>query len=418
LRILFLTHRVPFPLDRGDRIRAYHLLRFLASRADVSLACVSQETTPDASRKALAALCERVAIEPTSRSVRAVHSSLSLLAGGSATEGYFWSPLLNTTLTRWAEDTRFDAVVCFCSGMYRYCVQPSLSEVPTIVDVVDVDSQKWSECAANARMPFSWIRRWESHRVAKLERRIAAFASDIFLISEDERSLFQRVTGHSAAAVATNGVDIEHFGESLKSHPEPRTCVFLGVLNYQPNVDAVMWFARHIWPGVRCRFTDARLRIVGRNPTAEVQALSKCAGIEVNANVPDVRPYLANSEVAVAPLRIARGVQNKVLESMAAGLPVVATPAALAGLKVEKGSDAICADSVDEWQSAIETLFTDTERRRLIAANGRAYVEKHHNWNQTLTPFGDALARVDACYREHDPSVQRHEGEAKEMCVS
>lgn len=390
MNVLLLTHRTPFPPDRGDRIRSYQLLRYLSQRARVSLACVTQEPTQTRTLAELERWCERVSVHPTSAVGRALRDVWSLGVGGSATEGHFWSPALASTIRDWNAKEPFDAVVCFCSGMYRYAEMPELRNARQVVDLVDVDSEKWAECAASGRAPVSWVHRLEARRVRRLERRIAAKADAVSVISDDEQSLFCRATGRADAVVVGNGVDTDYFCPS-EAEAEQDACCFVGVLNYQPNVDGVVWFVSNVWPQVRKTRPQAVLRIVGRSPGAAISRLAKVDGVEVHADVPDVRPYLRRSSVAVAPLRISRGVQNKVIEAMAMGRPVLATHGALTGLLIQQGKDAVCADSAHRWTDELLSLFSDSERRRRIGAAAREYALRHHAWDQKLTPLGSVL---------------------------
>lgn len=367
------------------------MLRYFSQRALVSLACVTQEPTSSSTRSELDRWCERVSIRPTSTFSRALRDVRSLATGRSATEGHFWSPALASDVRDWNEETPFDAVVCFCSGMYRYAEMPELRNAHQVVDLVDVDSEKWAECAASGRAPVSWVHRLESQRVRRLERRIANKADAVTVISDDERSLFLRSTGRADAIVVGNGVDTDYFCPT-GVESEQDTCCFVGVLNYQPNVDGMVWFASHVWPQVRKARPQARLKIVGRRPCTAISRLAKVDGVEVHADVPDVRPYLQGSAVAIAPLRISRGVQNKVIEAMAMGRPVLATRGALTGISVQLGEEAVCADGAAQWAADLLSLFSDKERRHRIGAAAREYVLRQHAWDRSLAPLWDALS--------------------------
>lgn len=406
MRLLFLTHRVPFPPNRGDRIRAYHLLRHVASRHDVSLGCVSDEDTSQTARAELAALCEQVAIEKTTRFERLFRDVASLARGRSATEGHFWSPVLAATLRGWSDANAFDAIICFCSSMYPYSQLRQLRDVPVIVDLVDVDSEKWRELALVSQPPVSWLQRLESLRVRRLENEIAKAARDIFLTTELEACDFARLTNCRTPRVANNGVDLAYFFPQAARSGETTSCSFVGVLDYQPNVEAVNWFVEEIFPRLQKHFPYLTFKIVGRSPSSSVKALERQPGVQVHANVPDVRPYLASSAVVVAPLRVARGVQNKVLEAMAMGRPVVASPAALSGITPKIREEVFSAENTDEWLSAITQLIEDSPLAAACGAAARRYCERNHDWDNCLAPFSEALSRV-----------QRHGAEQRAYAV-
>lgn len=392
MRVLLLTHRVPHPPDRGDRIRSFHLLKFLAERAEVSLACPSEEPVAESSSLVLDRLCAQVAICPTSWFGRSRRAAWSLARGRSATEGYFWHPQLARTIRAWASDVKFDAIVCYCSGMFRYTLLPELREAPVLVDLVDVDSQKWIECARRASFGKKSLYELESARVWKLEGEIAERAATVTLVSEEERELFRRIGCSSAVQVVGNGVDLDYFSRQPDSPAvAPLTCCFVGVLNYPPNVDGLRWFVELVWPAVLAEVPGARFKIVGKSPQQQVERLATAPGVELHANVPDVRPFLAQSAVAVAPMQFARGVQNKVLEAMAMQKAVVATPQSLEGLGAQAGAEVLAATDVDDWREALVSLMKDSARAERLGHRARAYVESNHRWDDCLAPLADYL---------------------------
>ncbi|MCA9175167.1 MAG: glycosyltransferase, partial [Planctomycetales bacterium] len=405
--VLLLTHRVPYPPNRGDRIRSYHLLRFLARRANVHLASLTDEPVTEETQAALDPLCVRRAdatVHPWGRWVR---GSLSLLRGGSATEGLFHNARLKRTLDDWASDTSFDGVVVFCSSMAQY-VPRKLAGVPMVVDLVDVDSEKWFQYASHRRGPKRWLYALEARRVRRLERTLARQSTALTVVSDEEAQLFRSFCSEGHVRGVGNGVDTDYFSPEMMSEhdrssmgvparaasgvddrsmgalaraalrstaasatsasetpntsapvadtnvdcaaePHEPNCVFVGVLDYYPNIEGITWFCREVWPAVRRAIPEATLSIVGRHPTPRVAELGELPGVTVVGEVPDVRPYLSRAAAAIAPLQIARGVQNKVLEAMSAGTPVIATAEALTGLQAEPDQDALLGVDAGDW---------------------------------------------------------------------
>ena len=276
--------------------------------------------------------------------------------------------------------------------MYCYTQLEAFRNTPKLVDLVDVDSQKWQDCADSSLWPLSWLHRLEAQRVRRLENQICQRADHVFVISEDELSTLQQANPHTNALVAGNGVDTHYFSPSGQVNSDDPICCFIGVLNYFPNVDGLVWFANEIWPRIRAQHSNARLQIVGKSPNHSVLALANSAGVEVYADVPDVRPYLENSSAVIAPLRIARGVQNKVLEAMAMGRPVVASRAALTGIHARPNHELLMAESTEDWESAILRLLTDETQRSSLGTAAQEYVVTHHDWQESLVPFGEALS--------------------------
>jgi hypothetical protein len=225
-RVLYLTHRVPFPLDKGDRIRNYHLLRQLAARGRVSLGSLADEPVAPETLAELERLCERVAAVPVSRRRRWLRAGVSLLSGGSLSEGAFGEPRLRAVVREWAGTTRFDVVVISASSLVPYLGEAGIAGMPAVVDLVDVDSQKWFDYADAARPPKRWLYRLEGHRVRNIERAMPGWARAVSVVSQAEADLLDGFAGEGAATVATNGVDLDYFTPA--TGPTDQACVFGG----------------------------------------------------------------------------------------------------------------------------------------------------------------------------------------------
>jgi sugar transferase (PEP-CTERM/EpsH1 system associated) len=319
-----------------------------------------------------------------------LRAALSLARGRSATEGLFYSPRLKDTVDSWTSQIRYDAVLAFCTSMAPYLDSPGLAGVPAIVDFVDVDSQKWFDYAARASGLKRALFQWEGGRVQKLEQETCVRASAVALVSEPEAELCRQSSPAASIHAVPNGVDLEYFGQAitpLRDDAHPPECVFVGALDYRANVEGLTWFCQDVWPDVRRRRPDAKLTLVGRNPLPAVRQLDGSQGVKVVGDVPDVRPFLAQATIVVVPLRVARGIQNKVLEALAAQKPVVASSSALEGLDLVPELHAYRADSPQEWGDCLQRLFNDPALQRRLSSAGRAFVERHHNWNTRLEPF-------------------------------
>lgn len=380
--LLHLTHRLPYPPDKGDRIRTFHTLRLLARHARIHLASFTDEPVREESLNGLREYCEKIVVVPVGwfRWARGVGS---LVAGGSATTGLFRSPALRRLLKEWNSTDKYDIALASSSGMAPYLPAASPG-VRAVVDLVDVDSQKWFDYAAASRWPKSWLYRLEGRRLRLLEKNLPAHAT-VVLTTPAEVALFEGFAGPGTAVAAVNGVDLDFYKSAPASH-EP-ACCFVGALDYRPNVEGIVWFCQAIWPKILERRGDARLYIVGRNPVTAVKELARVPGVEVAADVPDVRPWLNRAQVVVVPLRIARGVQNKVLEALAMARPVVASRTCLQGLAVEMGRDLLDATTPEHWRDRVLELLADAAARSRLGAAGRAFVEKHHEWESCLQPL-------------------------------
>lgn len=389
--LLYLTHRVPYPPDKGDRIRTYNVLRQLARTTAVHLACLADEPPAAESLAELHRLCKRLAIVPLGPG-RWLRAAASLSRGRTATEGAFSSAKLRRVLHDWARETAFDVALVSASSMAPYLTLPPIQPVPAVIDLVDVDSEKWLNFAAAGRGLKSWLYHHEGRRLRRLEGTLLRKASAVTLVSEEEAALLQRVCGPGPIYAICNGVDLEYF------RPQPCAtecgCVFVGALDYPPNVDAATWFARHIWPTIHRRFPSATFRLVGRRPSSAVHALARLPGVEVIGQVPDVRPYLAAAAAVVVPLRLARGVQNKVLEALAMAKAVVVSPQALEGLRTHDRTHLLKAATPQEWCEAVGLVLTDPALRHRLGEAGRRFVEEHHCWERCLRPLTALVHRA------------------------
>lgn len=393
-RVLALTHRVPFPPDKGDRIRTYHILKWLSARADVHLACLADEPVEPSTLAGLTGLCERSEVIPHRGPGRWGRALRSFAMGGTISEGVFDSPALRSLLRRWTEADDYDTVFASASSLVPYLRQGPLRHIPAVIDLVDVDSQKWLDYAGKGVRPMDWVHRAESRRLRRVERDIAGWARALTLVSEAEAALYRESCGVAEGPVhaISNGVDFDYFHPDASSafgDAPSNGCVFVGALDYRPNVDGAVWFCREVWPEIRRRVPDASLTLVGRRPVPVVQRLAvECPGVELAGQVPDVRPFVVNAALAVVPLRLARGVQNKVLEAMAMQKAVVSSPQAVAGVKAVRGRDLLVASSPEEWADSVTNLLGDPARRKALGEAGRRYVEANHCWETCLNPFG------------------------------
>jgi sugar transferase (PEP-CTERM/EpsH1 system associated) len=391
MRILFLAQRVPFPPNRGDKIATYHYVRHLARNHDVSVACLADGRADLAYVAGLAPLVrsvDAVVCSPVRRRIRA----LSALAGSRPlTVAYFDEPELRARVRNRLADERFDVALVYGSGVAQYV--DSYPDLPRVIQFSDLDSLKWEQYAAACWPPRRWVYRTEARRLLAYERRLASTFVRSLVCADRECDEFRRRIPGVPVNVVRNGVDLDRFRPAGRRR-EPHHLVFTGVMNYLPNVDGVTWFCREVLPRVRARVPETTFTICGSAPTPEVRALGRLPGVTVTGAVAAVEPYLARAAVAVIPVRIARGVQNKLLEAMAAGLPTVTTSAARAGVGAEEGRDLLVADDAEAFADAVVRLFEDGQLRDRMGRSARATVEANYGWDQTLGGLDDILAEA------------------------
>ncbi len=403
-RVLMLTHRMPYPPDRGDRIRSYHMLKLLAKHFDVAIACTSEEPAWLQHHQLLATIAHRVSIQPIQASSAKYRALLALAKGKAITPTVFWRQALADTILQWHEQEPFDTVFTFCTGMIEYArlltqPHPKVKGPPVrhVIDLVDVDSIKWEAYAKSTRSPMKFIYAREGRLLRKIESGSQDKFDAIMAVSDAEVAAYRKHVGeHDNLHGIGNGVDLNYF----KPQPDSLShdMCFVGVLDYKPNTDSICWFAQEVLPVVRKRVPNARVLIVGRNPTPRIHELAKIPGVVVIGSVPDVRTYIAQSALVIAPLQIARGVQNKVLEAMASQRLTICSAAAAEGIDATDGEHLLVAHSPEQWAQHVELGLNNVALRQRIAAAARRQIEDAYSWDSRLAPMIELIAgeKVDA----------------------
>jgi sugar transferase (PEP-CTERM/EpsH1 system associated) len=391
MRILLLTHRMPFPPNKGDKIRSFNLLSYLARRHELYVASLVDDEQDLVHVPEIAMRACGFVYEVIGRKLRTVVSLRGLLRARSVTVTYFYSARLQRRIDSLIDTVPFDCYFCFSSPMAEYLFQSrheggKVARALRIMDLIDVDSYKWRQYADRAPFWQAWVYRLEAAHLSAYEQRIAGVFDRLLVVSEQERRHFPDNACASRLLVLSNGVDLEFF--SPRHVPLQQIggtyLVFTGMMDYWPNIEGITWFVERILPRVQQFVPDVQLYVVGNRPTSEVLELARSRGVTVTGFVQDIRDYLAGAGVCVVPLRIARGIQNKVLEAMAMGKPVVTTTQAFEGLRAVAGEDIIVADGEDDFVQAIVSLLRDTARAAQLGARARTCVERHYRWDSNL----------------------------------
>lgn len=390
--LILLCHRIPYPPNKGDKIRAWHLLNFLAARFDVYLGTFVDDKQDWIHVPTVSSVCAKVEAVPLSPLVGKARSLRGLLSGEALSIPYYGSRRLEKWVTQISRHHQVRKFVVFSSVMGQFLPHDRASS-NVVVDFVDVDSDKWRQYAATVSGPMSWLYRREARALLSYEIELANSASRSLFVSEAEARFFAGVDGvpENRVGYYSNGVDANYFDPHL--YPDigcERELVFTGAMDYWPNVDAVVWFAQKVFPALREVYPDLRFTIVGGKPDDRVRQLERQVGIEVTGRVPDVRPYLARALAAVAPMRVARGVQNKVLEGMAMARPVITSAMGLEGIDASPNEHVIVAESSDDYLGALRTLDS-SDARAALGASARDLVLRQYAWESTLKPLGEFL---------------------------
>ncbi|MCL4182511.1 MAG: TIGR03087 family PEP-CTERM/XrtA system glycosyltransferase [Burkholderiaceae bacterium] len=383
--VLLLVHRIPFPPDKGDKIRSHHLLKHLAARYRVHLGAFVDDPADLAHETALRAICPDVRLFRIDPRARKLASLAGLLTGEPLSVRFYHDRRVDQWIEALRARERLDAVVVFSSTMAQFVRGPRWASTRRIADFVDVDSEKWRQYAARARGPSSWIFAREARTLLAFERHIAASFMKTLFVSAAEAALFVQRAPETAQRIGyfSNGVDTDFFDPAVQlADPYPPggpVIVFTGAMDYRPNVEAVTWFAEQILPQVQEHRPEVRFWIVGSKPARAVKQLEQKTGVTVTGRVEDVRPYLRHANVAVAPLLLARGVQNKVLEALAMSRPVICTSAAAQG--IESASDVLEAIE-DEADGFARAVLRALDRNR--SGDARRAILEGFSWSSHL----------------------------------
>ena len=385
MNILYLAHRLPFPPNKGDKIRSYHQVAHLARKHQVWCACFIDHPQDKRHVEALRAICHKVKAIQLDRSQAMLRGLWSLIRGQSATQAAYRNNKMRRTLARWQGKTTFDAVVTFSSSMAPYGL--SVDAPRRILDLCDLDSLKWASYAQRFPGIFGRLCAVESKRLAAKECEwIEAFDAAVVCTQAEANELpvphlRQRLT------VIGNGVQ----PRPVTPLPHSKRIGFVGAMDYPPNIDAVWHFVKDAWPKIREAEPEATFQIVGRGPTQRVTGLNRCPGVEVVGEVGDVNDSLAGFMVSVAPLRIAQGIQNKVLEAMAAARPVVLSSAAARGISGTNGEHYLVADDADTTAQHVISLLRNHQRAERIGQTARSFVEATFDWHRELAKLDELL---------------------------
>ena len=402
--LLFLAHRIPYPPNKGDKVRSYHLLRHLAEHFRVHLGTFVDDEADWQHVDTVRVWCGETHFARLDPRVAKIKSLRGLLSGEALSLPYYRDAGLANFVRSVMAKHQIRHVLVYSAAMAQYVSE--YSNVTRVADLVDVDSDKWRQYSATKRFPTSWIYRREAARLLDFEREVARTFDATLFVSPQEADLFRRLAPESAPRIEhlNNGVDSEFFSparEYVRPYPNGRKIiVFTGAMDYWPNVDAVNWFAREVFPRLRQRFDGVAFFIVGARPSPAVHALARLPDVTVTGSVPDMRPYLAHADVAVAPLRLARGVQNKVLEAMAMARPTVVSPEAAEGIEARPGMEFLIAPDADAFVDCLGELLL---RPGNIGSAARQRVLSAYSWERNLARIVELLCTREQ-RRSHSPS--------------
>lgn len=393
-RLLFLTPRLPYPPNKGDKISTFNMLKFFSSRHDVYLGAFVDDPADLPYRDMVAARCAKSLFVPISPKIRTLLSLRGLLTGSPLSVTFYGDRKMQNWVDTILREERPDAVLIYSSVMGRFLIGRDLSKLRFAFNLEDIDSQKWRQYGVERPFPLSWIYSRESRHLLTFERQLAKMANVTILISADEADLFKTLAPESASSVTNRvqGVDSAFFDPSIpfaSPYAEgAKVLAFVGAMNYRPNIDGAVWYANEMFPRVRAKEPNAEFWIVGMSPTDEVKALTKIEGVHVTGSVEDVRPYVRHAVAACLPLRLARGIQNKALEAMAMEKPLITTPEALTGIFSYEGFRPMIASTPDEFVAASLEVLSAPPRSDHAA---RKCILENYNWDANLHRLNEIM---------------------------
>lgn len=392
MNILFVCHRLPYPPSRGGKIRPFNIIKHLtASGHRVTVASIARSDAELSEGLGLAEYCADVLVEKVAAMPAAAKMLLRVPTRIPSSMGYFHSGALKSRIRRATEERSYDLTFVHCSSAAQYVENIQLPH--KVLDFGDMDSQKWLDYVRHRAFPRSaayWV---EGKKLAATERRLAGLFDQCTCTTRQELETLNELCDHSSTAWFPNGVDHSYFSPSSEPYDRNQIC-FIGRMDYFPNIQSMLAFCEHAFPLIRRANPKARLVIVGASPARAIRRLDRVDGVTVTGSVKDVRPFVRASALTLAPLMIARGTQNKILESMAMGVPVVASPLAARGVDAVPGEHLLTADCPREVAEAALSLMSDPRRRAALSAAGRARVQSHHDWARSMQKLDGILANM------------------------
>lgn len=390
MKILYVCHRFPFPPERGGKIRPFNMIRHLSRSHEVTVASLVRSEQEAKEGEGLAQYCAHYEMGRVRDSVQMLRMLARLPTPTPSSMGFFYSAQLARQVRALLRQQRFDLIFVHCSSVAQYV--EDVRDTPKILDFGDMDSQKWFEYAHYKPFPLSLGYRLEARKLERAERRLA---SRFELCTAITRAEWETLEGFGTGVRSDwfpNGVDSEYFAPSTEPY-ERDTVAFVGRMDYYPNQECMFDFCAKVLPRLQASRPGLKLLIIGADPSPAVQRLGRLRGVTITGSVPDVRPFLRRAALMVAPLNIARGTQNKILEAMAMGIPVVSSRVAAGGVDASSPEHFLVASAPEEYAAAILRILDDRAERSRLSLAGRERMLSHHDWEKSMQRLDAIIAR-------------------------
>ncbi len=393
MKILFLSHRVPYPPNKGDKLRAYYIIDHLVKQGHhVDLLSFMDYAHEESDARELEQYCSSVAVVLRSPWRSLLRTAYYLGKNLPITLGHFYSSRFRRLVNKKLQLEKYDLIIVFSSSMAQYVAE--YKGCPKILDLVDADSDKWLQYAKYAPWWKAVVYKLEGRRLRNYEQAIAEYFDVCTVVTQQEKDLIADIIPARKLRVVTNGFNLSPIKKPPPAKAPAPTLLFIGGMFYFAYIDGILRFYEESLPLIKQRFPNIKLYIVGANPAKSIRNIGKSKHVEVTGHVPEVEPYLEKTWVYIVPLRMAPGIQNKIIEAMAAQLPVVATPAAINGIPARHGKEVFVAGDSQKFAEAVIELLNNEKMRKQMGSAGRRFVEKHYNWSRNLSALDEIIKEI------------------------
>jgi sugar transferase (PEP-CTERM/EpsH1 system associated) len=392
MKILFLCHRIPYPPNKGDKLRAFNILKHLSQKHTIDLLTLADDKKDLRYQENLKSYCRQVETFYFHPFIAKLKILLYLFSSKPLTLPYFYHSKLKKRITQVISQHSYDLLFLYSSSMVQYVLNIN-APPPKVIDFVDADSQKWHDYAKLAKFPKSTIYQSEGRKLGRYEGKIAPHFKAVTVVSDQEKKKLTRYVKTDNIYEVRNGIDLSLYEAASKFNGDNKDLLFIGGMFYFAYIDGILHFYKYAFSKIKKSLPNTIFYVVGADPVKKIRKLNSDKNMRITGFVPDIIPYLQKAAVYVVPLRMAPGIQNKILEAMAMRVPVVATPAAIAGIDAVPGRDLMVEEDPVKFASAVIQLLQKPDLRQKLAENARRLVENEYNWNKNLSKFDDIFAQ-------------------------
>lgn len=399
MNILVISHRIPYPANKGEKIRTFNQIKHLAEQNHTVSIISPIEEDIEAEFAGQLSEFDNITVVTKKLTVKPLRLLKGMIQQKALSVANFYTKSLQALIDEHINAEVYDAIICTSSAMAEYIYQSKVFETlklkpMLLMDFMDLDSDKWQQYASKSSFPMKWVYQREAKTLSAYEYAIQKKFDACFFIADAEVNLFKQQNNQIENVFTLgNGLNTKEFYPA-KSSPDNASPVFIftGVMDYKPNVDAVVWFVENVWSGILERYSEARFIIAGMNPNKQVLELKKFVGIEVTGYVDDILPYYHQADYFVAPFRLARGVQNKVLQAFACGLPVISTPMGAEGIDCQHNKDILIVEQPNEFVDCLNMLECNDDLKNALKKNALSLINDHYSWEGKLKVLDNILS--------------------------